>query len=118
MTWTGHGRDRYEYRAQKNECAEHIWRINAAFYGRTMSKKEQWERYGNYVEPAPHPESPRAIALWNAGEMPVFCPEVQCDISRYVNNGKCNSCTSPCINHSRNTAKRQQVLGWENYVLK
>ena len=119
MTWrAGYDRDHYEYLAQRREREKHIWRLNAAVYGRTMSKREQWERYGNDVEPVPHPKSPRAIALWNAGQMPVCCPEIQCGISRYVPNGKCRECTTPCKNYARNTAKRQQILGWENYVLK
>ena len=93
---------------------EHIWRLNAAVEGRTMSRKLQWELYGNYVEPVPHPESPKAINTWNTGNMPVYCPEVQCGISPYVRNGKCRECTTPCINHARNTTLKQQVPGWEN----
>ena len=107
-----------ERRQESREREEHIWRINAAVEGRTMSKKEQWEIYGNYVEPAPHPDSPHAIALWNAGTMPVGCPEKQSGLSRYVYNGKCRECATPCKTHARNTEIKQQVPGWENYALK
>ena len=103
-----------ERRQEAREQAEHTWRLNATVEGRTMSKKLQWELYGNYVEPVPHPESPKAINTWNTGNMPVYCPEVKCAISRYVPNGKCRECTTPCINHARNTAMKQQIPGWEN----
>ena len=106
-----------ERRQEAREQAEHTWRLNAAAEGRTMSKKEQWERYGNYVEPAPHPESPKAKNYWNTGTMPVYCP-LATGISQYVPNGKCRDCASPCANHARNTAKREQTPAWEEYFAK
>ena len=102
-----------EYLEERRIEQEYIWRLNATVEGRTMSKKEQWERYGNFVEPVPHPESPKAIHTWNSGNMPVYCPEKQSGISRYVRNGKCRECTTPCVNHAKNTAMKQQVPGWE-----
>ena len=119
-TYVNHYTREAEERQQKHrEEFEHVRRLNAAVYGRPMSKKEQYETYGNYVEPVPHPESPHIIAKWNAGRKAVFCPlEYGKSISPYIYNGECRACATPCANHARNTAKRELAPEWEEYFTK